>query len=59
MVSSLKIVMLIQGSHRKNLLITFAAIGSVGSMLFAAVGRGDAIWAGLLAIIGNVLILMV
>jgi hypothetical protein len=30
-------------------------IGSVACMLFAAVGRGGALWAGLLAIIGNVL----
>jgi len=45
---------LIIGSHRKNLLISFAGIGSVACMLFAVVGRGGALWAGLLAIIGNV-----
>ena len=45
---------LIVGSHRKNLLLTFAMIGSVACMLFAAVGKGGAMWAGLLAILGNV-----
>jgi hypothetical protein len=43
------------GSHRKNLLLAFAMVGSVACMLFAAVGKGGATWAGLLAIIGNVL----
>lgn len=46
---------LLLGSHRKNLLLTFAMIGSVACMFFATVGRGGALWAGLLAIIGNVL----
>jgi hypothetical protein len=45
---------LIPGSHRKNLLLIFAVVGSVACMLFAAVGKGGALWAGLLAIIGNV-----
>jgi MFS transporter, UMF1 family len=42
------------GSHRKNLLLMFAGVGSVAGMLFPAVGTGGAMWAGLLAIIGNV-----
>jgi|SRR5277367_4592978 MFS transporter, UMF1 family len=46
---------LIIGSHRKNLLLTFAMIGSVACMLFAAVGKGGAMWAGVLAILGNVI----
>ena len=29
-------------------------VGSLACMLFAAVGRGGATWAGLLAIVGNV-----
>ena len=45
---------LILGSHRKNLLLGFAVVGSIASMLFAAVGTGGAMWAGLCAIIGNV-----
>lgn len=46
---------LIVGSHRKNLLLGFALLGSLACMLFAAVGRGGALWAGLLAIVGNVI----
>jgi len=42
------------GNHRKNLLLGFAVVGSIASMLFAAVGTGGAMWAGLCAIIGNV-----
>lgn len=45
---------LITGNHRKNLLVIFAMIGSVACIFFAAVGKGGAFWAGLLAIIGNV-----
>ena len=55
MVSSYQARILLLGSHRKNLLVTFAMIGSAACMLFAAVGKGGALWAGLLAIIGNVL----
>lgn len=33
----------------------FAAIGSLACMFFPAVGSGGAMWAGLLAIIGNVI----
>jgi MFS transporter, UMF1 family len=47
---------LMTGRHRKNLLVAFAMIGSVTCMFFAAVGKGGALWAGLLAIIGNVYI---
>jgi len=47
-----KVLML--GNHRKNLLLGFAVVGSIASMLFAAVGTGGAMWAGLCAIIGNV-----
>ena len=49
---------LMSGSHRKNLLLGFAVVGSIASMLFAAVGRGGAMWAGLCAIVGNVLTLL-
>ena len=55
MVSRFRGRVLLLGSHRKNLLLTFAMIGSVAGILFAAVGKGGALWAGLLAIIGNVL----
>jgi MFS-type transporter involved in bile tolerance (Atg22 family) len=42
------------GSHRKNLLLMFAAVGSFACILFPAIGNGGALWAGLLAIVGNV-----
>jgi len=58
MVFSRTIEALILGSHRKNLLLGFAVVGSIASMLFAAVGRGGAMWAGLCAIVGNVLTLL-
>jgi hypothetical protein len=45
---------LMEGSHRKNLLLMFAAVGSLACLLFPAVGNGGAMWAGLLAIVGNV-----
>jgi hypothetical protein len=36
------------------MLLGFAGMGSVACMLFAVVGQGGALWAGLFAIIGNV-----
>jgi len=33
----------------------FAIIGGAACVLFAAVGSGGALWAGLLSIIGNVI----